>query len=101
MKRALRLLISNFPRIGQDGPGCRFNIVDFGSTTSRLFVDSVSPTEKNLQKAWEHVNQIKANLGGTDLHVALKYLYLIGFEDKRPRNLFVSFLYFIFFNLGV
>ncbi len=53
-------------------PGCSFNIVGFGSRFDRLFPESRAYDEQSLAKASEHVSQLDADLGGTEIVPALK-----------------------------
>jgi hypothetical protein len=42
-----------------------------------------------LQKAWQHINTLKANFGGTDIHMPMKALYLRAFLSQSPTNIFL------------
>jgi Ca-activated chloride channel family protein len=53
-------------------PGCRFNIIGFGSTTEPLFRESREYDDASLREASEHVSTLQANLGGTEILPALQ-----------------------------
>ena len=54
-------------------PGCRFNIVGFGSRFESLFAEGSRPYEQStLEIATKHVAEMNANLGGTEMLPALQ-----------------------------
>lgn len=68
-RQTLTELLRNLPLT------CRFNIVGFGSTHESLFPGPVDPTPENLRRARDHVRQLKADLGGTELLHPLTSIY--------------------------
>ena len=64
-------------------PGCRFNIVGFGSTFKALFKESRVYDEASLADASKHVAALDANLGGTEILPALQFVL----GDRRDRSL--------------
>jgi hypothetical protein len=67
-----------------------FNIVSFGSTYERLFVESQPTTDPSaLATAKNYVDKMRPNFGGTELWQPLRSLFLMAHEDRTPRNVFV------------
>ena len=64
-------------------PGCRFNIVGFGSTYEALFPESRAYEQHTLTEASEHVSGLRANLGGTEILPALEFVL----QQPRPAGL--------------
>lgn len=56
-------------------PGCRFNIIGFGSTTEFLFESSEVYSAESLQRASDHVQHVMADLGGTELLQPLRLIF--------------------------
>jgi len=63
-------------------PGCRFNIVGFGSHARQLFDRSRAYDEASLAEASAHVSAMQADLGGTEILSALRMV----FEDRVERG---------------
>lgn len=55
-------------------PGCRFNIVGFGSTIDPLFAASREYDDASLAEATAYVARLEADLGGTELLPALTHV---------------------------
>jgi Ca-activated chloride channel family protein len=70
-------------------PGCRFNIVGFGSTYQPLFPESRPYDDASLREASAHVEAIQANLGGTEILPALTSILEQRAADGLPRQLVV------------
>ena len=70
-------------------PGCRFNIVGFGSTYESLFPESRSYDEASLAEASRHVAALEANLGGTEILPALKFVLEQRTGHTLPRQIVV------------
>ena len=64
-------------------PGCRFNIIGFGSRVEALFPASREYDERSLKAASDHVAGMQADLGGTEILPALKF----AFEQKEGSEL--------------
>jgi hypothetical protein len=60
-------------------PGCRFNIVGFGSTFRALFPESRAYDDGSLAEASRAVASLDADLGGTEILPALEFVL------ERPR----------------
>lgn len=61
-------------------PGCRFDIVGFGSSFQSLFGESRGYDEDSLGAATDHVEAMDADLGGTEILPALEHVL------ARPRT---------------
>jgi Vault protein inter-alpha-trypsin domain/von Willebrand factor type A domain len=61
-------------------PGCRFNIIGFGSTHHALFPESRAYDQASLEAASSHVAGLQADLGGTEILDALD------FALRQPRH---------------
>lgn len=64
-------------------PGCRFNIVGFGSTFGSLFPESRPYDQAALDEATRHVAALAADLGGTEILDPLSFVL----ESKPNRRL--------------
>ncbi|ELR24559.1 von Willebrand factor type A domain containing protein [Acanthamoeba castellanii str. Neff] len=72
------------------GEGTQFNIIGFGSRTQHLFPSgSVEYNDKNLELATKHVDQMFANLGGTDILKPLTEVLQQPPKEGYPRQLFI------------
>lgn len=54
-------------------PGCRFNIIGFGSSHEALFPESRPYDQSSLAEASAHVAALAADLGGTEILPALRF----------------------------
>ena len=70
-------------------PGCRFNIVGFGSTHEALFPESRAYEQSTLEAASAHVARMKADLGGTELLPALQFVLEQKGAAELPRQVVV------------
>ncbi|KAH3761498.1 hypothetical protein Pelo_6725 [Pelomyxa schiedti] len=68
---------------------CKFNIVGFGDRFEKLFPTSMKYDDTSLQNALNHVQDLKANLGGTELLAPLLNVLTEPVEDEYPRQVFV------------
>lgn len=66
VRRALQLCLRSMV------PGCRFNIIGFGSTCQPLFPESRPYDQATLAEASAHVAALRADLGGTEILPALE-----------------------------
>ncbi|XP_041850363.1 von Willebrand factor A domain-containing protein 5A-like isoform X9 [Melanotaenia boesemani] len=69
--------------------GCYFNIYSFGSRFEHIFPKSVEYNEKSMEEALKKVEEMQANLGGTEILEPLKHIYKQPCIPKQPRQLFV------------
>ncbi|XP_041850378.1 von Willebrand factor A domain-containing protein 5A-like [Melanotaenia boesemani] len=82
-KDTLLLLLKSLPM------GCYFNIYSFGSRFEHIFPKSVKYNEKNMKKALKKVEEMQADLGGTEILEPLEHIYKQPCIPKQPRQLFV------------
>ncbi|XP_075968117.1 von Willebrand factor A domain-containing protein 5A-like isoform X1 [Anarhichas minor] len=69
--------------------GCYFNIYSFGSSYKHIFPKSVEYNQKTMDEALKSVEEMKANLGGTEILKPLKHIYSQPCIPNQPRQLFV------------
>ncbi|XP_051813566.1 von Willebrand factor A domain-containing protein 5A-like isoform X14 [Acanthochromis polyacanthus] len=79
----LLLLLKSLPM------GCYFNIYSFGSSFQHIFPQSVEYSQKTMEEALKKVEEMKANLGGTEILEPLKHIYSHRCIPNHPRQLFV------------
>ncbi|XP_036005704.1 von Willebrand factor A domain-containing protein 5A isoform X10 [Fundulus heteroclitus] len=79
----LLLLLKSLPM------GCYFNIYSFGSQFEHIFPTSVEYSEKTMEEALKKVENMEANLGGTEILLPLKHIYSQPCIPKQPRQLFI------------
>ncbi|MGE5813505.1 MAG: VIT domain-containing protein, partial [Acidobacteriota bacterium] len=70
-------------------PGCLFNIIGFGSTYEPLFPESRAYDDASLREASEHVAQLQANLGGTEILPALTFALAQPRHPSLTRDLVI------------
>ncbi len=70
-------------------PGCRFEIVGFGSSTDALFGSSQDYTDATLKQASEFVARMNADLGGTEILPALTAVLEKPAASELPRQILV------------
>ena len=71
-------------------PGCRFNIVGFGSTYQSLFPGgSRAYDQSTLDTATAHVSEMAADLGGTELLPALQAVLEQPASAELPRQVVI------------
>lgn len=64
-----------------------FNIVRFGNTANAYFPKCVFATQHNLNQARMAVENIEADLGGTEMAHALEFAYGLKDVDDRPASI--------------
>lgn len=79
----LLLLLKSLPM------GCYFNIYSFGSSYEHIFPKSVEYSEKTMEEALKKVEEMGADLGGTEILKPLKHIYSQPCIQSQPRQLFV------------
>ena len=70
-------------------PGCRFNIVGFGTRFESLFPESRTYDEASLAEASEYVAALGADLGGTEILPALQFVLEQREDRSLPRHIVV------------
>ncbi|HEY0871956.1 MAG TPA: VIT domain-containing protein [Vicinamibacterales bacterium] len=83
VRRALQLCLRSMI------PGCRFNIVGFGSRYQSLFPESRLYDQGTLDEATKHVNNLDADLGGTEILEALQFVLETKRDAELPRQVIV------------
>ncbi|XP_063349074.1 von Willebrand factor A domain-containing protein 5A-like isoform X3 [Pelmatolapia mariae] len=82
-RETLLLLLKSLPM------GCYFNIYSFGSRYEHIFPKSVEYGEKTMEEALKKVEQMEADLGGTEILEPLKHIYSQPCIPTQPKQLFV------------
>jgi len=70
-------------------PGCRFNIIGFGSRHVSLFEESRPYDDASLAEASAHVAALDADLGGTEIQGALTAAFAPPAIPELPRNIVI------------
>lgn len=70
-------------------PGCRFNIVGFGSTFGSLFPESRPYDQAALDEATRHVAALGADLGGTEILAPLSFVLASEPIERLARQVVV------------
>ncbi|XP_030620536.1 von Willebrand factor A domain-containing protein 5A [Chanos chanos] len=79
----LLLLLKSLPL------GCYFNIYGFGSSFKSFFPKSVQYSQKTMEEALKKVDEMSADMGGTEILQPLKHIYSQSCVPGHPRQLFV------------
>ncbi|XP_074826567.1 von Willebrand factor A domain-containing protein 5A isoform X1 [Natator depressus] len=82
-KETLVLLLKSLPL------GCYFNIYGFGSQFESFYPQSVGYTQQTMAESLQRVQQLQADLGGTEILAPLRAIYRSPCRDGHPRQLFV------------
>ena len=69
--------------------GNYFNIIGFGSSYQSLFRNTVPYDQKHLEKAMKHVQEMQADLGGTELLTPLRHVFGMKPRSGYARQIFV------------
>lgn len=70
-------------------PGCRFNVIGFGSSFEPLFEESRLYDDASLAEASAHVKGLEADLGGTEILPALEHALAAAPREGLARQVFV------------
>ncbi|KAG6921097.1 von Willebrand factor A domain containing 5A, partial [Chelydra serpentina] len=82
-KETLVLLLKSLPL------GCYFNIYGFGSRFESFYPQSVGYTQQTMAESLQRIQQLQADLGGTEILAPLRAIYRSPCRDGHPRQLFV------------
>ncbi|KAF1393787.1 hypothetical protein PFLUV_G00019670 [Perca fluviatilis] len=82
-RETLLLLLKSLPM------GCYFNIYSFGSCHEHIFSESVEYSQKTMEEALKKIEEMGADLGGTEILEPLKHIYSQPCIPSQPRQLFV------------
>ena len=69
--------------------GCRFNVVGFGSSHEPLFPEARAYDQASLETASQQVAGLRANLGGTEILPALRFVLEQPLRGDIPRQVVV------------
>ncbi|KAI8808465.1 hypothetical protein BJ742DRAFT_808698 [Cladochytrium replicatum] len=81
-RSAMHLFLRSVP------PRSYFNIIGFGNSLDALFLTSAEYTQETLKTATAHVDKMDANLGGTDIHLALTSAFT-GRRKDMPSQIII------------
>ncbi|XP_007566801.1 von Willebrand factor A domain-containing protein 5A-like isoform X1 [Poecilia formosa] len=82
-KDTLMLLLKSLPM------GCYFNIYGLGDSYEQVFPKSAKYNQKNLKRAVKKVEEMGADLGGSEILEPLRQIYRQPCIPKHPRQLFI------------
>lgn len=82
-RNTLLLLLKSLPM------GCYFNIYSFGDSFENIFPESVQYSQQTMEEALKKVENMQANLGGTEILAPLQRIYSQACIPSHPRQLFV------------
>ena len=71
-------------------PKDRFNFTLFGSTCQHVFRKSVLASAKNITKAWNRLNELAADMGGTEMEKALKSTFTLSTSNDQSCVLLIT-----------
>ncbi|XP_059187460.1 von Willebrand factor A domain-containing protein 5A-like isoform X2 [Centropristis striata] len=77
----LLLLLKSLPM------GCYFNIFSFGSSYEHVFPKSVEYSQQTMEEALKKVEEMEADLGGTEILEPLKHIYSQSCIPSQPRQM--------------
>src|SRR5262252_3520364 len=66
-----------------------FNIVCFGSSFTSLWPTPQPYSQASLEEATQYIQQVRADLGGTEILAPLQHLLQMAPDPERPRQLLV------------
>ena len=83
-KEALSLFVHSLP------DGCKFNIYSFGSIFARMFGDGSEPyDEKAFEKSKEEIEDMDADMGGTEIYQPLEDIFNSKYDPTIPRHIYL------------
>ncbi|XP_053336108.1 von Willebrand factor A domain-containing protein 5A-like isoform X1 [Clarias gariepinus] len=68
---------------------CYFNIYGFGSNFDSFFPESVQYSQDTIDQAVKKVNEMQADMGGTEILQPLEHIYKQPCIPNHPRQLFI------------
>ena len=86
VSKGLKLFLQSLP------PKSYYQIIGFGSSYQKYDETPKEYTQENIKKSIQIIDNLKANLGGTDIFDPLNYIYNsheIHDKIKLPRNVFL------------
>ena len=82
-KESLTLFLKSLPA------GSYFDIIGFGSTHKSYFQSPMEYIEKNLPKAQKIIQDMTANLGGTEIYTPLDFIFKRKYDNSMIKNVFL------------
>lgn len=79
-KEGLKLFVSSLPKDSY------FNIISFGDSYMGLYQSPVKYSDKNIKIALNHINNMSANMGGTELYKCLEDTIRQKLEFYQEKN---------------
>nr|XP_042704086.1 von Willebrand factor A domain-containing protein 5A-like [Chrysemys picta bellii] len=79
-KETLVLLLKSLPL------GCYFNIYGFGSRFESFYPQSMGYTQQTMAESLQRVQQLQADLGGTEILAPLRAIYRSPCRDGHPHQ---------------
>ena len=79
-KEALKLFVSSLPKDSY------FNIISFGNSYMGLYQSPVKYSDKNIKITLNHINNMSANMGGTELYKCLEDTIRQKLEFYQEKN---------------
>lgn len=80
-KKALEVFLRGVPA------GTMFNLYRFGSTFSKLYPHSIDYNETTLATALQHLAEVDADLGGTELLAPIRDIYSTAMPNGMTRSI--------------
>jgi Ca-activated chloride channel family protein len=71
-------------------PGDTFNVTLFGSKYTHMFRTLVPATPRNVTEAWNRLDTLDADMGGTEMEKALDAVFSMGGPDPAPTILLIT-----------
>ncbi len=82
-KKALETFLKGLP------PNSYFNVIQFGTTFSMFFPESVMLNPDEIKCAMKKLKDVKADMGGTEIHDLLKCIFARSVRPGYPRSIFL------------
>jgi Ca-activated chloride channel family protein len=71
-------------------PGDSFNVTLFGSEYTHLFRTLVPASPRYVTEAWNRLDNLNADMGGTEMEKALDAVFCMGGSDAAPTILLIT-----------
>ncbi|KIJ39446.1 hypothetical protein M422DRAFT_210327 [Sphaerobolus stellatus SS14] len=84
VRSALQIMVKSLPTTGTS-----FNVISFGSRHSLLWPSSVPYAAESVKVAGQHIDNMQANFGGTEIRAALEAAFNSWSNPKKPATVFV------------
>ena len=67
----------------------KFNIISFGGDAEKMFTFPERASSENISRAISRLEEMSADMGGTNIFRALELVFQITADNQYPRNLFL------------